>query len=938
MYASQKTLGLLSACMLCIRLAVPDAMAATVPVAESFESYSANHLITDEADWSGASSAAGVVSTDATAINALTTYTNEGGVFPLPSATHDQVLAVTDSLTNTVSSASGGVVITEWLVMPTLRDAADSTGSDNYQTAFYFNSDTNIVIWRRDLAPTPTNDWLELANTPTIDLAKWMRVTLTLDYATDRYQLAIDGTPISDAEGEQRDTSPNGTWFNMVQTNGAMARFRADAGDVTYLDDLVFTNRSASYSGTLFAEAGANDGSIATTETITLVGDTFVNPLNASHVSAVGLTNGLSVSITRISDTTADLTFSGNADGPHTSDTTVNFSFLDTAFTLGSAASVVGAADTLTLDFHDGLGIDWGIASFAEDTPNNGTIGNQIALALVGDTFVDDGAFNAGDEYTITAGSVPAGLTLSIAYVDPTSVTLSLTGAASSHDGGSGGFTLTFNNAAFGGNDASAVPNSAQALTVNYLTQPSIGYSGALFAEASNNDGSIGNQVTATLTGDTLTGGARALGLGVDYSITSGAVPSGLALSITSDGSTGLTLSLGLSASPHTSSANGSFEVTFTDALFANVAAADISGTSPSLSVTFDDPPVITYSGTVFSELAGGVIDNSSPIEITISGDTFTGANGSDFVADGKVTTNNIPDGLTLTLIKSSATKLLASLTGAATAHSDGDDVNDLTIVFEDTAIATADADQVTGYSNTGLDVDFNNNTLAINSTPYSESFESYADGDGLGNILGWQPHGSPVVTSETAIVNALNSDFTEFPLTTTRDQVLRMTEETTVEILSPSGGDLYTDAMLYVTAREDAPVGSTDHRLAFYVNTNEVLVLWHDPGTGGEWLETATTVTTGAWHRVTLQQDQTNKRYQLYLDGSIFAIGDAGGYAKRTGATTSGSWFGMVNQSGFMSRVRVQGGDTQVPAYLDELVVSQTQPGHLGVTIMTFQ
>ena len=38
MYASRTTLGLLSACILCIRLAMPDATAATVPEAESFES------------------------------------------------------------------------------------------------------------------------------------------------------------------------------------------------------------------------------------------------------------------------------------------------------------------------------------------------------------------------------------------------------------------------------------------------------------------------------------------------------------------------------------------------------------------------------------------------------------------------------------------------------------------------------------------------------------------------------------------------------------------------------------------------------------------------------------------------------------------------------------------------------------------------------------
>ncbi len=822
MYASRTTLGLLSACILCIRLAMPDATAATVPEAESFESYSPGYVITNEVDWSGASSEAGVVSTNAAAINALTTYTGAGGVLPLPAATHDQVLAVNDSLTNTVSSAADAVVITEWLVMPTLREAADSPGDDNYQTAFYLNSDTNIVIWRRDLAPTETNDWLVLANTPTIELAEWMRVTLTLDYATDRYQLAIDGTPISDPEGEQRDTTPNGTWFNMVQTNGAMARFRAEATIVTYVDDLVFTNRSLSYSGSLFSEPVGNDGSIATTHTITLANDTFVSGLSTSDVSAVGVPDGLNVSLTRTGDTTAELTFNGNADAPHTSDETVDFAFLDTAFTLGSAASVVGYTNTLTLDFNDGpLGLGWSPTSFTEDTPNNGTIGNTVTATISGTTLATSGT----------------------------------------------------------------------------LTAPT------------------------------------------HYSITSGAVPSGLALSISSDGDKKLTLSLGSSASPHTSSQDGSFVVTFENTLFVEASAADPALISPSLSVTFDDQPEISYSGTVFSELVSGVIDNASPIEITLSGDTFDGANGSDFVAAGKVTTNNIPAGLTLTLTKSSDTKLLARLIGAATANSDpGDDVDTLTITFKDAAFTAADADQVTGYSRTNLEVDFNNNTLVINSTPYSESFEGFADGYGMGIVQGWQPHGSPVVTTESTIVNALKGDFTQFPLETTHEQVLRMTEETTVEIVSPSGGDLYTDAMLYVTARDTAPGGSPDYQVAFYVNSSEKLVLWHDPGTVGQWLETGTTVTTGAWHRFTVKQDQTEMRYQLYLDGAVAPVSDAAGYAGRTGSATSGSWFGMVNTSGFMSRIRVVGADTEVPAYLDDLVVRQTRPEYLSGTLFMFR
>ena len=395
-----------------------------------------------------------------------------------------------------------------------------------------------------------------------------------------------------------------------------------------------------------------------------------------------------------------------------------------------------------------------------------------------------------------------------------------------------------------------------------------------------------------------------------------------------------LTIDFASPATSHEFSDGGSFGISFTDALFDNVAAADITGSSsPSLSVTFDDKPVISYSATVFSELANGAIDNTSPIEITLSGDAFSGANGRDFVADGKVTTNNVPDGLTLTLTKSSSTTLLASLIGAATANSDpADNVSSLTITFKDTAF-TADADQVTGYSKTDLQVDFNNNTLTINPVPYSESFESYGDGDAIGIAQGWQPHGRAVVTTETAIVSALTSGSDELPINTTHTKVLRLTQETTDEVLSAPGGDLYTDVMLYVTGREDEPTGNADDQVAFYVNDSEKLVLWHTPGTPGDpgqWLTTLVTVTTSAWHRVTVKQDQSNFRYQLYLDRSVSPVLNAAGFSARTGATTPGTWFNMVNTSGIMSRIGVRGGQFDAPTYMDDLVVKQTMPTYL--------
>ena len=1032
-------------------LVLSGAMAAPVPVSQSFESFSHGDSIVDDADWSGEADA-GLVSTNVAAITALAAYTNAGGVFPLPSATHEKVLALSDVVTNTVASATGGVVVVDWLLLPSQRDEAPA-GSDDNQMAFYVSTNSELVVWHRNTSAAPTNEWLTLSGNPAIGTSDWVRVTIHQDYATDRYQIAINGTAYTHALGKTRAGATPGSWFHMVQTNGYLSDFSTLGGKLTYVDDLVFTNRAVSYSATTFAEASANNGTIATTNTITLAGDTFANTTYSAgtHFSTSGVPAGLSVALTYVSPTQVEVSLTGTAD-PHTGaagTSAMGMTLEDAVFTLGSAADVTGyARSDLAVTFGNPPALTYAGQPFVEGGANNGIIGNTVTITLAGDTFAAVSPLVAGTHYT--ASGIPANLTLVLTTNSAAELTATLSGQASAHEvGNSTSFTLTFLNDTFQNvatnhilgttanlgitfasapvltystdvyseapaNDGTvlggtitlsadffngaegddfvdlnkvlitpALPgNLAVSMTLNATSnqltvafsgaatshldthdvtdlsfvfqngafvnsaasavegynradhqidfddQPVVIYSGAAFSEASNNNGTIANVLTATLTGDTLAGGARTLAEPTDYSVTSGAVPDGLTLHIDSDGSTGLTISLDDSASPHTSDANGSFEVTFSNALFNTVAAANITGANKTFNVSFANPPVINYSRTVFSELSGGQIDNTTPIEITISGDTFTGANGSDFVAAGnKVTIANVPAGLTLVLTKNSDTKLLATLTGTATAHANINDVGTLTITFLDDAITAADANQVTGYSRTNLEVDFNDSTLKINLVPYRESFEDYADGYQMTTAEGWQASGGAAVTSETAIVNALTGSFSAFPLVTNRTQVLRMTGETSGEIRSGAGGTVYADTMFYVTPREVAPAGSTDYQFAMFVDTNQKLNVWHRDTSGTPATNTwatlgSVTVTTGAWHRVTVQKDYAAGRYALYLDGAKAAIQNP---------TRGDTWFNMVGTvNAYMSRVRVLGATAGVPTYLDDLVVDTQSPGFI--------
>jgi secreted trypsin-like serine protease len=113
------------------------------------------------------------------------------------------------------------------------------------------------------------------------------------------------------------------------------------------------------YSATTFDEAAANDGSVATIATITVVRDSFAgadgNPLGAvTNVPA-----GLTAVLVKASATTATLSFTGNAT-THTSDRSVSnltVTFDDDDFTGGRAADVIGATrNNLVINFANPAG------------------------------------------------------------------------------------------------------------------------------------------------------------------------------------------------------------------------------------------------------------------------------------------------------------------------------------------------------------------------------------------------------------------------------------------------------------------------------------------------------------------------------------------------------------------------------------------------------
>ncbi len=107
--------------------------------------------------------------------------------------------------------------------------------------------------------------------------------------------------------------------------------------------------------------------------------------------------------------------------------------------------------------------------------------------------------------------------------------------------------------------------------------------------------------------------------------------------------------------------------------------------------------PCLVYSKTEFPRAKTSLypVDNSAPAVITlphVSGKTFTGTNGDDFVVDNKVTVAGLPAGLMPVMTRLDENHLSLIFTGELI---DNDDVVPLTFTFQNTAFSDGEASAV---------------------------------------------------------------------------------------------------------------------------------------------------------------------------------------------------------------------------------------------------
>lgn len=151
-------------------------------------------------------------------------------------------------------------------------------------------------------------------------------------------------------------------YYGIVGRAPTTAELAANPGDLMSIV-LQAVSRSSSTTGSdgitfdskTLVESPANDGSIITSIAVTLVGDTFKGNIGATLGKLVNVPAGLTGVITKTTDTTATLSFSGtakaNAALNSVSNVVATFSTAD--FASGSVSGKSGLSQTLAINFFD---------------------------------------------------------------------------------------------------------------------------------------------------------------------------------------------------------------------------------------------------------------------------------------------------------------------------------------------------------------------------------------------------------------------------------------------------------------------------------------------------------------------------------------------------------------------------------------------------------
>lgn len=227
-----------------------------LPFQDSFERYAPGLLLSGTNGWVGEYSSTAAKVTNTASRLALLPAACEtlGHHYPI-AGTHTQIMYLSEDTYNEVHSINETNVFVDFLFFPVpVTEAADSSTSDQY--AFYVTTNGYLTIWQSN-AVGAVNEWIALSNAPRIDTSAWVRVTIESNYSNQMYRIRLnEGDPVSDPRGWADNGAPTGSWFHMVQSSGALSRFKFTGSGDAYIDDFtVMTSLPMTYgnpAGTMY--------------------------------------------------------------------------------------------------------------------------------------------------------------------------------------------------------------------------------------------------------------------------------------------------------------------------------------------------------------------------------------------------------------------------------------------------------------------------------------------------------------------------------------------------------------------------------------------------------------------------------------------------------------------------------------------------------------
>ena len=332
----------------------------------------------------------------------------------------------------------------------------------------------------------------------------------------------------------------------------------------------------------------------------------------------------------------------------------------------------------------------------ANDGSVSGTVGgaptNTIVVEIQNGT-VDDGIVKTD---VTPSRALPALLEYSVSKLDSTHIGITITGKATSNDSSDSinDLAFTIKGSKVGASEDLTTVN----ISINFNDPVTLTVSPTTLTEASANDGTVtGNIIVQVQNGTLADPSANDILLDNTGYVTASGLPPGLHYQVSKTDSTHLKIAISGKATGNEIVNNAN--VTFTIKQGKIIGAAS-DMTAGNVAINFKGKSKLEYSGNVFSEEP--VSDNGSignTINITLTGDTFAGNIGDDFVTKGFATVMNVPGGLTAKITKTAQNTLTMTLEGKATLNGVANSVNDLRINFNDSAFTNEKANQITDYN-----------------------------------------------------------------------------------------------------------------------------------------------------------------------------------------------------------------------------------------------